>query len=225
MWNLWWKSRPKISSLLRFLQTIIKFCLNLSGPYPILNVKMPVGLMLLSLEEKSLMPVQGRTLSVQCIFCRHFSLITDFKAPVSQSVEIFLLWIVTWKSAVISSSVCICMISWWGFLHSQKSEFSEDRSTSLGSVAVMSFSVLSCNFSEISFTVSTCEEFLYVFGLQVSFENLTYLDWMLNFVFCGWFLVKHVDLTEFCIFLFLNFSFSNFCFCPATYLSEYGHWC
>ena len=69
----------------------MKFCLNLCAPKPMLNVKMSIGLMLLPLAEESLMPLQGCTLSVQCIFCQHFSLITDFEAPVSQSVEIFLL--------------------------------------------------------------------------------------------------------------------------------------
>ena len=75
----------------------------------------------------------------------------------------------------------------------------------------MSFSVSSCNFSSIWFTVSTCEGFLYVFGLEISFENLTDLGWLLNFVICGWLLVVWVDCSEF-IYLFLDFNFPNFLF-------------
>ena len=192
--NWWWKSRPKVNGLLRFLLTM-KFSLILCVPIPMLNAKVPIGLMLLPLTEESLMPAEGCTLSVQCFFCRHFSLITDFEAPVSQSTDIFLLWIVTGKSAVILSSICICLISWGGFLHSEKSKCSKDKSTSLELVSIVSFSASSCNFSSISFTVSTCEGFLYVSGLEVSFENLMHLDWLLNFVFSGWLPVACVDFT------------------------------
>ena len=94
----------------------------------------------------------------------------------------------------------------------QKSESSEDRSMMLESVSIVSSSVSSCNFSLISFTVSTCEGFLYVFGFEVPFENVTDLDWVLNFVFCGWLLVVKVDLTQFLIILFTNFNFFNFWF-------------
>ena len=68
----------------------MKFCLNLCVPKLMLNVKMPIVLMLLPLTEQSLMPAQGYILSVQYIFCRHFSLKSDFEAHMSQSVEIFL---------------------------------------------------------------------------------------------------------------------------------------
>ena len=155
---------------------------------------MPIGLVLLSLAEESLMPVQGCTSSVQCVFCRHFSMITDFEVPVYQSVAILLLWIITCKSAVILSFICICMISWGGILHSQKSESSEDMSKSLESVSIVSSSVSSCDFSSIAFTFFTYEGFLYVFSFEVSFQNLTDLNWILNFVFCGWLLVVLLDL-------------------------------
>ena len=64
------------------------------------------------------------------------------------------------------------MISWGGFLHSQKSESSEDRSMSLESVSIVSFSVLSFNFSLISLTVNTCGGFLYVFDLRCHLRTL-----------------------------------------------------
>ena len=81
-------------------------------------------------------------------------------------------------------------------MHSQEPFKSlEDRSTSLELVSVVSFSVSSCNFSLISFTVVTCEGFLYVFGFEVSFENLTDLDWLLNLEFCGWLPGLWINLT------------------------------
>ena len=58
-------------------------------PKHALNIKMHIELMFLPLAEESLIPVQGCTLSLQCIFCRYFSHITDFEASVFQSVEIF----------------------------------------------------------------------------------------------------------------------------------------
>ena len=137
-----------------------------------LNVKMPIGLMLLPLTKESLIPALGCTLSVKCIFCRHFPLITVFEAPVSHIVGIFSIMNCNLK-------ICCCFVIYMhlhGFLrmvlHSQKSESPEDRSTSLESVSIVVSSVSSSNFSSISFTVSNCEGFLYVLVLRCHLRTL-----------------------------------------------------
>ena len=76
-------------------------CDLISGvSYCISNVTSPVGSVLLSLVNKTHMPVHGCNFSVLPNFSKQTLLITDLESPMSQNVEIFFTLMIVWKSAV-----------------------------------------------------------------------------------------------------------------------------
>ena len=63
-------------------------------------VTCPTGLILLPLADESCMPLHCCNFSLLPIFSKQSLLIIDMEVPVSQSVEIFFLLMIIWKSAV-----------------------------------------------------------------------------------------------------------------------------
>ena len=65
------------------------------------NVICTIGTILLPVEDGSCTPVQGLIVHVLCNFSKEDLPINDLEAPVACDVNIFLQFIMVWKSAVV----------------------------------------------------------------------------------------------------------------------------